>query len=68
MVLQLNLTNLTGNKPLLNLLKKLKYIELREIKDKQNETILDAKTEHEELKAAFLMQSKRFLGDHYEKL
>jgi mRNA degradation ribonuclease J1/J2 len=68
MVLQLNLTNLTSNKPLLNLLKKLNYIEIREIKEVQNEQVLDAKTGHEELKAAFLMQSKRFLGNHYEKL
>jgi hypothetical protein len=64
MVLQLNLTDLKGNKPLLNLLKKLKYIELREVKKEVNE----AELEHEELKAGFLMQSKIFLGNYYEKL
>ena len=38
MVLQLNLTDIKGNKPLLNLLKKLKYIEIREVK-KEKEII-----------------------------
>ena len=64
MVLQLNLIDLKGNKPLLNLLKKLKYIEVREVKKELSE----AELEHEELKAGLLMQSQIFLGNYYDKL
>jgi hypothetical protein len=62
MVLQLNLTDLKGNKPLLNLLKKLKYIEIREVKKE----ISEAELEHKELKTAHLVHSKVFLGDYYK--
>ena len=68
MVLQLNLTDLTSNKPLLNLLKKLAYIEIREVKKAKKKPIDEAEIEHEELKAVFLMHSKSFLSNHYEKL
>jgi hypothetical protein len=68
MVLQLNLTDLTSNKPLLNLLKKLAYIEVREVKKTSKKPLDEAKIEHDELKSAFLLHSKTFLGSHLEKL
>ena len=68
MVLQLNLTDLANNKPLLNLLKKLAYIEIREVKKNRKKPIDEAEEEHEELKAAFLMHSKSFLSNFNEKL
>ena len=67
MTLQLNLTDLKGNLVLLKLLKKLNYIEVREIKKSENKLIDEAEQEHKDIKAAFLLQSKRFLADNYEK-
>ena len=68
MTLQLNLTDLKSNLVLLNLLKRLNYIEVRKITKSQKKMMSEAEQEHEDIKAASLMQSKRFLGNHFEKL
>ena len=60
MTIQLNLTDLKSNSVLLKLLKKLNYIEVREIKKEDKKLLDEAEQEHEELKTAFLIHSKRF--------
>ena len=68
MTLQLNLTDLKSTLVLLKFLKKLNYIEVRKIKKTDKKGIGEAEQEHEDIKAASLMQSKRFLGNYFEKL
>ena len=62
MTIQLNLTDLKASKALLNLLKKLKYVEVHQLTDVEKQ-VNEAKLEHDELVEGMLFKSKAFWAE-----